>query len=132
MSKSLQARILVVDDEPKLHDRLVKELELDFNLFSASGGFECLRLIKSVQPDVILLDVHMIGLSGHEVCMRLKAEPFSRRIPVVLMSGLSREEDIEAAFKSGADYFLAKPFSYQELINKLLIVLAVNPPTINK
>jgi len=106
----MSARLLVVDDlEPNV--RLLRaKLEAEyFEVITATSGREALEMAHSEQPDLILLDVMMPGLDGFETCRRLKDDPKTRHIPVVMVTALDQQEDRVRGLNSGADDFLTKP-----------------------
>ncbi len=115
-----QTRILVVDDEPrniKLMDALLTPR--GYVLRTASNGEEALQCVQQEQPDLILLDVMMPGIDGFEVCRRLKDDPETRLIPIVIMTALGSVEDRIQGIEAGADDFLTKPVNRDELLARL-------------
>jgi putative two-component system response regulator len=117
-------RILVVDDNEQICE-LVKDVVESWGhtVYAAAEGRNCLDIVARELPDIILLDVMLPGLSGYEVCKKLKENPQTRNIFVIMMTALSDIEDRIHGFKVGADNFLIKPINYEELqaiINKLL------------
>jgi putative two-component system response regulator len=109
-------RILVADDEPS-NIALVRRLTVGegYELATAGDGEAALEQVRIQRPDVILLDVNMPRLDGFEVCRLLKADPLTRLIPVVLITGLGAVEDRVRGIEAGADDFLTKPFAAAEL-----------------
>ena len=108
--------VLVVDDQRENLDALSSALvPLGYDVLPAQSGEAGLRLARERQPDVILLDVMIPGIDGFEVCRRLKADPETRLLPVVFLTGLdSRAARIEG-LETGATDFLSKPFDLVEL-----------------
>ncbi|WP_421858439.1 PleD family two-component system response regulator [Oceanicaulis sp.] len=106
----MSARILVVDDietnRRLLEARLMAEY---FDVLMADDGPSCLDLARSQKPDVILLDVMMPRMDGFETCRRLKADPVTRHIPVVMVTALDQRSDRIRGLEAGADEFLTKP-----------------------
>ena len=106
----MSARILVVDDietnRRLLEARLTAEY---FDVLMAEDGPSCLELARSQKPDVILLDVMMPRMDGFETCRRLKADPLTRHIPVVMVTALDQRSDRIRGLEAGADEFLTKP-----------------------
>jgi CheY-like chemotaxis protein len=105
-------RILVVDDDPRLLHVVSMYLTIEgYEVATANDGEEALRHVDERPPDLIILDVMMPGMDGLEACRRLKRDPGTRSIPVLMFTALSREEDIEEGRSAGADRFINKPFS---------------------
>ncbi|UDL05374.1 HD-GYP domain-containing protein [Marinobacter sp. CA1] len=103
--------LLVVDDEPTNLQVLKNILAADYRLLFARDGERALQLAASETPDLVLLDVMMPGLSGHDVCRRLKAETATTAIPVIFVTALSDVEDEALGFELGAVDYLTKPVS---------------------
>ena len=97
--------VLVVDDEPSNLQLMKRILERDYRLSFAKDGLRAFELAVSEQPDIILLDVMMPGMTGHDVCRRLKSRAETARIPVIFVTALSDPEDEVTGFEIGAvDY----------------------------
>ncbi|CAN5156069.1 PleD family two-component system response regulator [soil metagenome] len=106
----MTARILVVDDVPANVRLLEAKLTIEYyDVVSCHDGATALVLAAAEKPDIILLDVMMPGMDGFEVCKRLKADPETRHIPVVLVTALDGREDRIRGLEAGADDFLTKP-----------------------
>lgn len=116
----MTARILVVDDVPSnvklLEVRLLAEY---FEVLSASSGAEALDICEGGKVDVVLLDVMMPGMDGFEVCRRLKADPATQHIPVVMITALDQSADRVRGLEAGADDFLSKPVNDLQLITRV-------------
>lgn len=125
----MSARILVVDDIEPNRRLLQAKLEAQyFEVTLADGGAAALECVKHELPDIILLDVMMPGMDGYEVCRRLKANPRTKHIPVVMVTALSESEDRIKGLDVGAEDFLTKPvddFALMSRINALLRYNAV-------
>ncbi len=103
--------LLLVDDEAVNLRLLQQILQDDYRLLIAKDGPRALELAASALPDLILLDVMMPGMTGHEVCQRLKAVEATRGIPVIFVTALSDETDETRGFSLGAVDYITKPFS---------------------
>jgi len=118
------ANVLVVDDNEQNLELLVAYLEeVDCNITGAQGGPEAMEIIKKSPPDLILLDVMMPKISGFEVCKRLKNDPATAHIPIIMVTALSELGDIERAIESGTDDFLSKPVNKWELVTRVKTML---------
>lgn len=116
--------VLVVDDNPQNLELLLAYLEdLDCKTVSATEGAEAVDKAKQILPDLILLDVMMPKMSGFEVCKRLKNDPRTTDIPIIMVTALSELGDIERAIDSGTDDFLSKPVNRLELITRVKTML---------
>jgi response regulator RpfG family c-di-GMP phosphodiesterase len=110
-------RILLVDDDPALRTLLRTTFEVaDVDVVEADGAETARRRIRAARPDVIVLDVNMPGTTGLELCQEIKADPATRDIPVILLTG-STGGTSAAAKRVGADAFVRKPFSPLELLS---------------
>lgn len=116
----MTARVLVVDDIPAnvklLEARLLAEY---FDVVTAEDGFKTLAICDEEQVDIILLDIMMPGMDGFEVCERLKANPKTAHIPVVMVTALDQPSDRVRGLKAGADDFLTKPVNDLQLIARV-------------
>ena len=116
MSTSL-GRVLVVDDDDVIRQLITVNLELEgFDVATAIDGQDCMDRVKDVRPDVITLDVMMPRLDGWEAAGRLRADPDTAGIKVVLLSARAQEADLERGSRIGVDAYLTKPFDPDELI----------------
>ena len=116
MSTSL-GRVFVVDDDDVIRQLITVNLELEgFDVATAIDGQDCLDRVKDVRPDVITLDVMMPRLDGWEAAGRLRADPDTAGIKVVLLSARAQEADLERGSRIGVDAYLTKPFDPDELI----------------
>lgn len=122
-----QSKVLVVDDNIQNLELLQAYMEeLDgVTTVAATDGVEALEKVASENPDLILLDVMMPKMSGFEVCKRLKSDPKTSNIPVVMVTALNELGDIERGVECGTDDFLTKPVNRLELVTRVKSLLRV-------
>ena len=119
-----QPVILVVDDNQQNRELLQAYLEdVDCLTIPANNGLEALDIIRKDPPDLVLLDVMMPKMSGFEVCKRIKNDPKTTDIPVIMVTALSEFGDIERGIDSGTDDFLSKPVNKLELLTRIKTML---------
>jgi two-component system phosphate regulon response regulator PhoB len=112
--------VLVVEDEPAQRDVLSYNLESEgFEVVSAADGDEALLLVSEVMPDIIVLDWMLPGISGIEICRRLKTRTETAGIPVIMLSARSEEVDRVRGLETGADDYVVKPYSVLELMARV-------------
>jgi len=116
--------VLVVDDNQQNRELLQAYLEdVDCRTVPAKDGPESLKIIAKNPPDLILLDVMMPRMSGFEVCRRIKNDPKTSDIPVIMVTALNEFGDIERGIDSGTDDFLSKPVNKLELLTRVKTML---------
>jgi CheY-like chemotaxis protein len=112
--------ILIVDDNSQNLELLQAYLEeLDCETIAAYDGPEALDLVAKRQPDLLLLDIMMPKMSGFEVCKRIKNDPKTCNIPVIMVTALNEFGDIERGIDSGTDDFVSKPVNKLELLARV-------------
>lgn len=112
--------VLVVEDEPAQRDVLTYNLEAEgFEVVTAGDGEEALLLVAEVVPDIIVLDWMLPGISGIEICRRLKTKADTAGIPVLMLSARSEEVDRVRGLETGADDYVVKPYSVMELMARV-------------
>lgn len=122
----MTARILVVDDVPANLRLLEAKLRAEyFEVALAASGPEALAISTAWSPDVVLLDVMMPGMGGYEVCQRLKAQPATAHIPVVMVTALTEQSERVRGLEAGADDFISKPVDTALLFARLRALLRV-------
>lgn len=117
MKANKRPRILIVDDETsnlKLVSTILKSHGYFFE--TAENGLEALAKTKEISPDLIFLDIMMRGMDGFEVCRRLKEDPHTQRIPVVMVTALSERKARIKGLKTGANDFITKPYDSTEIM----------------
>jgi class 3 adenylate cyclase/CheY-like chemotaxis protein len=117
--------ILIVDDLPQ-NVRLLEAVlsPHGFRVATASSGQEALDLLSKEHPDLVLLDIRMPGIDGHEVCRRIREDPETAFLPVIMITAFGGEEKIRA-IESGADDFVNKPFDQAELLARVRSLVRV-------
>lgn len=126
-TKAAKARVLIVDDDAFLAGIYATKLELEgFEVLSARDGDEGLKAAAKEVPDLILLDVLMPKLDGFEVLKRLKEDPATKEVPVIMLTNLGQKEDIEKGIAEGAvDYLIKAHFVPAEAVAKIEKVLKI-------
>jgi len=121
--------ILVVDDDQD-NVTIAREILLSrgFEVRVAYNGPSALASVEQQRPDLVLLDVMMPQMSGMEVLDRLRANPATAGVPVILVTAKDQDEDILAGYKYGADYYITKPFSAKQLLYGNGLVLGTERP----
>ncbi len=110
------AHILVVDDEKQARGSVRRILEdAGHTVSEAANGKDALAWLSDHRPDLVVLDIIMPGLSGVEVCRRLRADPFQARLPIIFLTAKSRANDIAAGLDAGGDDYITKPVEVIEL-----------------
>ena len=116
--------ILVADDDADILSLVAFRLErAGYDVVPASDGEEALRLAVERTPDLAVLDVMMPKLDGYEVTARLRSHEATRRMPVILLTARVQESDVARGFEAGADDYIKKPFSPQELRARVQAIL---------
>ena len=114
-------RVLVVDDDPAIVAMLVERLERDgrFEVQTASTGFEAGMRTREFRPDVIVLDYMLPDINGNAVVRIIREDPTLSDVRIIIVSGVVNREDVEELLRCGADGFLQKPFSIDELVKRI-------------
>ena len=117
-------RILIAEDKPEGAELLEAFLaDADYDLKVAADGEATLRLVEEWRPDVILLDIMMPKISGFEVCKRIKSNPTTRGIAILMVTALDQPHDIDRAVEAGTNDFLTKPINKTELRRRVQAAL---------
>lgn len=114
-------RILIVDDEPTVVAFIESALRLegDYELVTASDGFEAGRQLTTFRPDLIVLDLVLPGVNGFEICRRVKTDPATQHVRILVVTGFASDENIQKALQYGADDYLEKPLKLEDLREKV-------------
>jgi DNA-binding response OmpR family regulator len=122
--KACKAKILVVDDEPNIVQTLKDRLEMnDYVVVTACNGEEGLTTAQEEAPDLILLDVIMPILDGHEMLEKLRQQEWGSDISVIMLTARSQAQDIQRARECNIDDYIIKPFDLSELLEKIENIL---------
>ncbi len=116
-------KILIADDEPNIRLLVSGMLSQDYIVIAASDGEEAIALARKKKPDLILMDIMMPKMDGYAACSVLKAGPATRAIPVVMLTGVGHELNKKLAKEVGADGYITKPFSMEELLETVTPLL---------
>ncbi len=120
--------ILVVEDEEDIRNLVLRQLEREgWVARGAANGADALEIARRTPPSLVILDLMLPGLSGTEVCRRLRAEPETREVPIIILSARGEEIDRVVGFEVGADDYVTKPFSPRELVLRVRAVLRRAP-----
>ncbi|CAN5702977.1 response regulator transcription factor [soil metagenome] len=120
----MSTHILVVDDEPDISALVAYHLaRASYRVRTAADGLEAIRAVEAEPPDLIVLDLMLPGMSGLDVLEELRRRDETRDVPVLLLTARRAEEDRIAGLRLGADDYLAKPFSPQELVLRVGAIL---------
>jgi DNA-binding response OmpR family regulator len=116
--------VLVADDDRDILQLVSFRLErADYEVVQANDGEEALRLVKELRPDLAVLDLMMPKLNGYEVIREIRRDEETKAIPVILLTARVQEADVARGFEAGADDYLKKPFSPQELRARVQAIL---------
>jgi DNA-binding response OmpR family regulator len=117
-------RILVVDDDPVIQKLLEVNFQMEgYDVATAGDGAEALASVAAQRPDAVVLDVMMPKIDGIEVLRRMKADPGTAAVPVLLLSARAQAKDIADGLDAGADAYMTKPFDPVELLERVTSLL---------
>ena len=127
--ESGKRKVLLVDDDLELVELITKVLEEDgrFEVRIAGTGFDAGMMVKEYRPDLIVLDVMLPDINGREVCHRVRADSTLEDVRILCISGMVEDDKIQELRLSGADDFLHKPFDIEELIDRMCVLLEIEP-----
>jgi len=119
------AKILIAEDEPDIRELVAFMLRFaGYEVLAASNGEEAVQTATRETPDLILMDVRMPRMTGYDACRIMKANPDLRDVPVVFLSAKGQESEIQSGLDAGAEEYLLKPFSPDELTNRVRSILS--------
>jgi DNA-binding response OmpR family regulator len=127
----VKRKVLIADDEPNIVTALEFLLKRSgYEVRTVANGAEALEALEADRPDVVLLDIMMPVKSGYEVCQRMRERPEWRDIKIVMVSAKGRGVEVSKGLSVGADLYVTKPFSTQELLDQIngLFTDAHRPP----
>jgi two-component system phosphate regulon response regulator PhoB len=117
-------KVLIADDQESMRSLIRVTLDSGhFEILEASNGAAAAQIAQDQQPDLVFLDWTMPGLSGIEVCRRLREDPRTAETKIVMVTGRTAQDEQSAGFSAGADDYITKPFSPLELLDKVSEVL---------
>jgi len=114
----MDKKILVIEDDPatlRLVDYTLRHE--GYQVFTASNGLEGIRKVHDEAPDLIILDVMLPGMDGFEICHRLRSEPDTAQLPIIMCSAKAQEIDKDTGLKVGADDYLSKPAAPADIVS---------------
>jgi DNA-binding response OmpR family regulator len=121
----VKPKIVVADDDLDLCELLQMKLrQSDYEVFTAMDGVQALELIRSVRPNLVILDIMMPLMTGMEVLRQLKSETATADIPVILMTAKRQETDVNSGFALGVVDYIVKPFNLKDLVLQVKGVIA--------
>src|SRR5512146_313888 len=119
------AKILIAEDEPDIRELVAFMLRFaGYEVVAASNGEEAVQAATRDVPDLVLMDVRMPRMTGYDACKLMKADPTLHDIPVVFLSAKGQESEIQSGLEAGAEEYLLKPFSPDELTNRVRAILS--------
>ena len=122
----MSKKILIADDEPSIVAAVEFLLQRNgYEVHVARNGEEALKLVEDCNPDLVLLDVMMPVRSGYEVCTRIRERADWRHIKIIMLTAKGRDVEMNKGLSIGADLYITKPFSTQELVAKINGLLGV-------
>ena len=131
MRSKLTKRLLVVEDDRPIAELLKHHFSAaGFTVTTTQSGDEALILIDEIEPDLVILDWMIEGLSGIEICRRLRRSRSTERLPIIMLTARGEEDDRVRGLETGADDFVSKPFSPKELVARASALLRRSAPNL--
>ena len=124
MDTALRERILVVEDDTDMAELLkMRLISSGFQVHTEERGLTALDYAVQNDPDLVILDLKLPDIHGHEVCQKLRALYSPRFLPIIMLTGMSRPLDQLRGYSYGADAYLIKPYHWEELLNTVELLL---------
>ncbi len=121
MERVRTKKAIIVEDHPDSMEVLSLQLEtLGFSVISANNGMEGVEKAITEKPDLILMDIMMPGMDGREATRRIRSNPETKDIPILAATVLFKESDLRSCIEAGCNDYIVKPFSHQELREKIM------------
>lgn len=109
-------KILITDDEENIRLLVSSMLGKDYVVLEASDGIEAVDMARSQQPDLILMDILMPKMDGYTACHKVKKDPLTRAIPVIMLTAVDHELNVKLSQEMGANGYITKPFTPRDLL----------------
>ncbi len=119
MSQNDKKKILIVDDEPNVRRLVHTILSKDFTVLEAEDGRQAIDIAGTQKPDLILMDMLMPRMDGLTACYTIKNDPTTKSIPVLMLTAIGFELNVKLSQQMGADAYMTKPFTSQDLLDKI-------------
>jgi len=120
----MMARILVAEDQQDLRDMIAFTLRLEgHQVLTTADGEEALMQAEDAEPELFILDIHMPRITGYDLCKQIKSQPRFKDAPIIIISALGRQDEIQAGLDAGAQIYMRKPFAPQDLLANVNLLL---------
>lgn len=120
----MASKIIVIEDDPLILKLISQTLQREgYEVVTATDGSEGLRKVRETHPHLVVLDISLPGLDGYQVCHHLRSEHATSKLPVIMVTAMSRPSDQRRGFETGADDYLSKPFVLSDLITRIRSLL---------
>jgi len=117
--EEIKKKIVVADDDYAILSAIKETLEDEYTVHTADDGREAVKLVTEIMPDLVIMDITMPRMDGHEACRLIKKDKNTSSIPIMFLTGKNQLGDTEKAYSSGADSYMVKPFSPDKLLQKV-------------
>ena len=111
--------ILLIEDDPDLRKLTKIVVDQRFHLETAPDGRKGIEMVRELNPDLVLLDIYMVGMTGYEVCRILKDNPETAAIPVIMFTAGAQRHEVVEGYAAGADDYITKPFETDDLLSRI-------------